>query len=244
MPLIFFSYARADEEGQPLVAEFFKEIASEVRGLLGAAVPDHELAFFDQRDIKLGEQWEHEIASALQTARVLVCLFSPTYFTRFYCGKEMSVFQARREAHQRKHPDAKVLPPVIIPVTWYPCATRMPRRVADMKLQLHEASYPRTYKDEGLNFLKSLTKYKDEYVELRRKLARRIIEAIDTQLEPLDSVPEIDLVDNLFEAAPPAQQEGPGAVRFVYVAALNSASSLSATVLLRGNGLHLKPGRD
>ena len=197
MPKLFFSYARADEEGLSLVREFFDELSAEVRGLIGGDFPEDETAFFDQRDIRLGEEWEERLKNSLQTAKVLVCLFSPTYFTRFYCGKEMAVFEKRRVDFAKKQ-NLPSLPSVILPVIWYPFGDRMPKSVIEMNLQLHEANYPPAYKQEGLKHLKSLIKHQDDYSELKRKLALRIQESLKVDLPPLVSPLAIKDVTSLF----------------------------------------------
>src|SRR5204863_5934745 len=86
------------------------------RSALGDSATD-EIGFLDVSSIKTGASWSGKIASALQTCRVLVCLYSPSYFKSEYCGKELQAFLSRVREYQREH-NLYEPPQLIFPVLW------------------------------------------------------------------------------------------------------------------------------
>src|SRR5688572_3755640 len=112
MAYFFFSYAREDRS-DPYIKQFHDDLASEVRSLTGTASAQ-EMGFFDSESIETGVDWQQQIRDALQSSRVLVTLFSPTYFMSQYCGKEWWVFRQRQDAYLNANPGIR--PPVILPV--------------------------------------------------------------------------------------------------------------------------------
>ena len=62
-------------------------------------VGEAKVAFIDTDSIKTGEDWNSRIAGALQITKVLVCVYSPNFFSKErrheYCAKEFDAFLRR-----------------------------------------------------------------------------------------------------------------------------------------------------
>jgi hypothetical protein len=114
--IFFFSYARDDDD--PYLSRFFEELRDAIRRQQGLKASD-PIAFRDQTNIEVGQQWPVALTHSLRTSKTLVCVYSPTYFNREYCGKEVQVFLTR----QKKHGTG--LATGILPVIW-----QKPERVA------------------------------------------------------------------------------------------------------------------
>ena len=56
---------------------------------------DNELAYRDRKNMNLGEPWKPGLREALEVSSVFVCLASPGYLSRAFCGKEFYVFDQR-----------------------------------------------------------------------------------------------------------------------------------------------------
>src|SRR5205809_4693945 len=107
----FLSYARVDFPSQ--VAKFYADLALEIGSLAALhGKSSKEIGFLDQNGIDLGRDWSETVRAALQTSRVLVCLYSHAYFKSLYCGKEFEVFLERHAP--------------IMPVLWGP-AENLPK---------------------------------------------------------------------------------------------------------------------
>ena len=98
----FLSYSRRDalESGKKENIWFVKfrddlirDVAREAK--LATSVPPEDVGFYDRDAIKTGDHWSETLATALQCSNVMVCLYSPNYFTSEYCGKEFQVFSER-----------------------------------------------------------------------------------------------------------------------------------------------------
>src|SRR4030095_430914 len=87
-----FSYARNDKS--PYLDNFFEMLREEVMHKTAIKSP-FEACFRDTDNIDIGNRWTDELSNALQTSRILVCLYTPSYFVSDYCGKEVQVFQSR-----------------------------------------------------------------------------------------------------------------------------------------------------
>src|SRR5258706_10337779 len=98
----FLSYARRDAKGDngnenPWFQKFSSDLAQQVGTAFGlpAAIPNKDIEFYDRESIPAGSDWDKDLAEALQSSKVLVCLYSPAYFNSVYCGKEFTVFNSR-----------------------------------------------------------------------------------------------------------------------------------------------------
>jgi len=218
----FFSYAR--EDFSRYLDKFFRDLKEEVRLLLGRAKAD-PILFRDEEDIDIGKPWRLEIATALQSAQVLIAIQTPRYFTRPYCGKEFGIMLRRQS---RLGPLASRISG-IIPVNWCPCAN-VPTAVKQFQ-QAH-AQLPATYNTHGLLVLTRNNRYRSEYFDCIRFFAARIAAAVQqaTTVPALERLPDFDDAPDAFQTAtldrsadqlssPPL---GPRCARFYYAVGTRS----------------------
>src|SRR6185369_7793397 len=147
----FFSYA--SENYDDTVDTFFEDLCSEVgqRHRLGGESAD--VCFRDQKRLQMGEKWEAPLVEAVQTSAVLVCLTTPAFFFKPFCGKEHYVFDQRRRAVATNGD----VPGVIIPVVWT-VADEFKAIYGDV--QAKNAEFPKDYWTRGLLTLKKLSRAK------------------------------------------------------------------------------------
>jgi hypothetical protein len=95
--LFFFSYSRADWEYDVYLERFFADLDMKVAMVTGAGT--RKVGFRDEKDVKTGDDWAREISAAVQTSPVLVCIYTPNFFsaerTHEFCGKEFMAFLKR-----------------------------------------------------------------------------------------------------------------------------------------------------
>jgi FxsC-like protein len=217
----FLSYARRDLERS--LKKLFKELGQSVGVLVGE--PAEQVAFLDTSDIKEGEEWPHQLVEGLQGCRVFVPLYSPSYFTSDYCGKEWAAFRARQDA-ATAGPGA-VRPPLIMPLLWVApdqLPASLPEEITDLQ-QLH--GEPGVYRQLGLRQLLRLGKHADTWRELIDGFAQRLVERAKAHALPaLPTPPSIKEIVSAWKrppapAAAPAQPldtRGPRFVQFIFVA--------------------------
>jgi hypothetical protein len=176
----FLSYARDDWKGNYLKI-FCEDLTERVRFITGHL--EEEVCFRDAKGVEFGSNWPDELADALATSRSFVPVFTPTYFTRPYCGREWWVFHSRIEQHLQSKPGR--YPGLILPVLW--CAAR--HLPAGLRREIQEIQYAyedfgETYCKEGLLYLmKRLRKHKKRIREFRgfvRRQARGRLENLGT----------------------------------------------------------------
>jgi hypothetical protein len=113
-PFFFFYYSRADllQDGA-FINRLFEDLRARVAtaAAMGITPEDPErnaklnrVGFCDQTGVLHGEDWKAKIGRAIQHNCVLVCLYSPNFFSRSptkqFCGKEVTAFLLRdRKAH-------------------------------------------------------------------------------------------------------------------------------------------------
>jgi hypothetical protein len=127
LPIAFFSYAR--ENRKPQLVQFFEDLRIEIEERAGWVDGDSPVTFSDKESLRLMEFWKSDIESALQTAAVLVCITSPAYFRKEFCGKEFYLFDQRRRLGI---PSAGQPRPVILPVIWLPVEDGLPPMMDDV----------------------------------------------------------------------------------------------------------------
>lgn len=214
----FFSYARDDRD--PYLKKLYDELVDSVRVNVGGS--REEVGFLDTVDTKPGEEWPAVLAAALQTTRVFVPVYTPSYFVSEYCGREWQVIEERRKA-------AGGRPPVILPVLWVP-ADMLPGNLPDavLDLQYSHEQLGEIYVREGLRQLMRQRRYLDARRQIIDGLAERIVEiAREHPLPPLPAPPSIQQVPSAFQPPPgapsPPAPAGPGTlgpryVQFIFVA--------------------------
>ncbi len=186
----FTSYARADSENG-LLKKVIDDLAAGVHSLLpGVAATD--VCFFDQTTIETGADWERILADGANTARVLVCLMSPTYFSRPHCAKEFDVFRRRLEAY-----DAVGDRRVVVPVIWR-SEIEIPQTLA--RLQHNSDVFPKKYHEAGLRGLKRLGSQREKYLMAIDALAKIIADmARQPPLGSLAARPRFEELTNSFD---------------------------------------------
>jgi hypothetical protein len=184
-PYFFFSYARENDDA--LLRRFFTELENEVANLPGG--PLAQAGFIDNEQTR-GTEWNHTLEEALATTRVMVCMYSPVYFQKPYCGIEMEVMLRRRRTYQKEKPNAQ--PSNIIPVLWWPCEnpathqTTVARTLPKFFVSQNKAS---VYEQQGLKYMMEHAAYQAEYVELKRNIARDIVIAANRYELPTAQLP-------------------------------------------------------
>jgi len=221
----FFSYARKDDRGEgedednkQYLLEFFDDLCKEIREREKILKDGDPVGFLDQ-NLRLGADYKKRLPEALQTCNVLVCIYSPTYFTRPVCGKEVSVFLRRRELH------GKALPEVILPVIWTK-PERIPTALGSF--QYYNRNFPKVYRDGmGLRELMVNRANQRDYRLFLAEMTNWVLEAQNQKLKPLeDPAFDFDKEDPVFPEIPllgpmgpaEASEDGPAAVRFCYMA--------------------------
>jgi FxsC-like protein len=212
----FFSYAHADQNSY--LDLFYKDLASEVRTLTGAAEP--ESGFLDRKDIEHGAVWDAALESGLQNSKIFVPIYSGSYFQKLYCGKEFGVFQDRL-AKANLTGD-----PLILPVLWTPEANVLPEipKLID-KIQYKHGNYPPEYLTEGVLAMNRLGtpsgKFFNQYWGFVREFAKTIVATARAHPLPKLTVPlvAIDKVKGPFPGpSKPASSDegGPRYVQFIF----------------------------
>lgn len=233
----FLSYARRndrsralpadDDKSKKLIRRLYEDLAAEIiNGGVTQATKLDDVGFFDQTGIEPGDKWDDTVAAALRTTRVMLCLFTRSYFNSRVCGQEFEVFRRRvrryAEANNGQHA------PLIIPVLWHRVDRLpvLPRAVVD--LQYTYDDFNDVYSREGLEYVMRLEKHKDDYQQFLMKMAELIIDVAGQHpLETLPEIPPLTQVPNAFEARPAGQvtaqgpqvvpENGPSYVHFAYV---------------------------
>jgi FxsC-like protein len=218
--VFFFSYTH-DNLDKELKA-FFRDLCNEVaphtewgRG------DDPRTSFRDGQNLPLMVEWNSAILDAIQSSSILVCVTSPAYFVRPFCGQEFWVFDQRRR--QSVQPGTKP-PPVVLPIIWTPVDGGIPPFMDN--LQETASGMPDIYRTKGLRYLKRLDPNAYD------RCVTAFADAIQTSwrrypaIPPLAAVHEFDQIPNAFagghwdEAADSGGwRAGPDVANFVFVAA-------------------------
>ncbi len=206
----FLSHARNDAQDNPWLKKFYEDLARDVRA--AASLPSTlkfvDIGFKDDRGIETGTQWTQELATAIQSSKVLVCLFSASYFNSEWCGREFRAFLNRMEARRDSHS----LPwlPLIQPVLWDPPdeLVQVPQIIKDLKLQATNAAFGEMYINEGLAYILRLQEEK-EYQTFLVAFKKRLVEIAKAYpLAVPAQTPSLDTVESAFH--PPRPQPSPG----------------------------------
>ncbi len=178
-PYFFLSYARtpkrdpADrEDPDRWVHKLYKDLGEAILQMTDAR-PD-EAGYMD-RENKLGAAWSPELATALETCRVFVPLYSRRYFESDLCGREWFAF-ARREVN-RSARGRQVLDPVV-PALWTGLDWDRVPRIARQPLDGF-SSLGERYSTEGFYGLMKLQNYRADYQRAVHRLAERIVAVAD-----------------------------------------------------------------
>jgi FxsC-like protein len=172
--LFFFSYARDDWKGNYL-EKFYEELVEEVRFISGH--PPADVGFRDKEGIEFGSSWPNSVAEGLACCKTFVPVFTPTYFTRPYCGREWWCFRSRVERYV--HESAGQAPSLILPVLWsapHYLPEDLPEHITD--IQLTHEDLGSVYNKEGLlQLMKQGRKRQKEYDAFVQKFAEKLVAA-------------------------------------------------------------------
>jgi FxsC-like protein len=145
--IFFFSYASEDWY-QPGLDEFYDDLCKTVAPLAGYKYDDDNISFRDHK-MRLGEEWKPAITKALHESAVLVCIVSPAYLSKEFCGQEFFIFDKRRRLELA---EGATPPDVILPVIWAPIMRDYPKLLGD--IQFDQAGMVKDYFKKGLCRLK------------------------------------------------------------------------------------------
>jgi FxsC-like protein len=220
-PWFFLSYARSDASGDLYVEDFVKRLSVQVRILSGDDRAD--VGFFDQQDINPGSVWPDALRKALETTRTMVCLYSRTYFTREYCGKEFQAFYERTAqlSSQAAPPNGLILPVILVPPKYFESA--MPATVRT--IQYDSNGYPEEYRRDGLLQVMRRPEQNNTLDNFVYALARMIVDKGSFPLRPgrLAELAEIrsafhQRLTQVAQAQARNETAGPRIAQFIFVA--------------------------
>ncbi|WP_327682243.1 TIR-like protein FxsC [Kitasatospora sp. NBC_00458] len=212
-PLLFFSYARQDHlASEVALNQFFHDLRDEL-GRLAPDIPPEELVFRDTERLRIGDNWEQQLARMLARCRTMVALYSPAYFASLYCGKEWTAFRGRVRRHEELTGDAV---PALIPVLWKSLPDALPYEV--LTTQYVQQGMGETYVRSGLRDLLHTDPLGAEYRQVVRVVAERILGAAGRRLTEL---PDFDLgaVRGYFPVTPPVRSAPTAGMVRLFVAA-------------------------
>jgi hypothetical protein len=233
-PYFFFCYSRADiNPDEPYVEKLFEDLRVRVAGLAALGItledPDRDeklnrVGFRDQNGVNLADAWRAQIGRAVQQTSVLVCLYSPNFFSplqiKQFCGKEFTAFLLRnKDVHYvggAGPPDEKLqLRGVrnIVPILWDDPQSMKKREIPlppyllnDIQdapsVSREDADLITLYRMNGLRNImigQRIVKYR----RIKELLAQRIFSLTnDPPIPPLPQIPDIEKLRNAFWQPP------------------------------------------
>jgi FxsC-like protein len=206
MVSFFVSYARLD--GPPLVSRFFDELAQQVTLVIGP----HQ-GFLDRQGIEVGDDWSEALGNGLCTAHVCLALYSRNFFASEQCGREVRVFEQRRELAPEPRPAS------VLPVLWGPPSSYdVPAPLEGIQYTMGDL--PAEYEKYGLARLMQKSDLKDRYNDVLFALADLIRKAVLGQLPVLPSV-KYSEIEPLFPLAhaenAPTSEAALNVAKFIYL---------------------------
>jgi hypothetical protein len=208
----FFSHSRADWD--VYLSRFFEDLGERVARATG--IRDRKLGFRDA-SIKTGADWSAEISAAVQISNVLVCVYTPSFFSRERthesCAQEFMAFLKRdselhyEEVIEQDCPRYRLhRPRNIVPVLWFgedelvKLNKLPPYAVSTVKYTLDFPGVQQTlseqYKKKGMSLI--ATRRSGTYREILGHLARRIVELSASPLPSITPPPDIMTLRNAF----------------------------------------------
>ncbi len=258
---VFLSYARRDAKGlegkeNPFFERFYKDLASEIGKVaaIPASIPEKDIQFYDREDIEIGADWSKTLYDALQSSKVFVCLFSPSYFKSEYCGKEFQVFNERVKKYKAALSQNVREPELIIPVLWEnPNRFLEPLPEAVSGIQYADKNLGLGYSNIGVSQMLRLQKEVD-YQEFLINLADKIYK--EAQFHPMPPEPSIKPLKDVKSAfhVPPTPAvvagavpgaKGPSIAWFIYAAGgkadYNNIRQQQSQIFYGNSGLEWQP---
>jgi hypothetical protein len=208
------SFSRRDHD------RYFEQFLSDLDEALsiqtGIATAEETIFWWDD-SLYAGEQWPHRVTHALRTARVALCMTSPSYFESENCGREFSAFRMRAERSKGGG---------IYPIIWRP-AEEWPDAIAQFQ---QGAATIGAYLQEGLAYMLRLARHRLGYRQLVETFASDLARIVlERPLAPLDRLPPLETLPNAFGSRDTqALQVGSPRVVFVFAAESPFGKPLSA----------------
>jgi MinD-like ATPase involved in chromosome partitioning or flagellar assembly len=199
----WFYVSHEHDQADSFLSKFALDLDKRVKAL----TPDQE-GFFDNAAIDLGPSWKAIVAEALSASRTFVPIVTPRFLLNDYCGKEWQAFSWR----SRQSGNART---GILPVLWTPISHQPP---ALASLNFFTPDMPKSYREDGLQFLMRIRRLRDDYQQFLDGFARRLVDiGLETPVLP-QHVPPLEQLESAFrEAGQSPQPTGGRNVRFVFV---------------------------
>jgi hypothetical protein len=195
--IFYLSYSRDDYSHE--LRQFLQALSTELRILMGMPA-NEQIGFLDTEGIALGEPWRDTVLNALQTSRILVPLYTPRYFMREICGREVEFFleRVRHVKRTTASPGRYIFPIVWVP----PDPHNIPQSL--LNIQMYDVKFPAVYREYGLRRLAVMNNTEDEYHAVLFSLASSISQAVTTspELPPLVPAPSLDELRSAFAPVP------------------------------------------
>lgn len=118
-PTFFFSHARQDREKSlnNYLEKFYEDLEARVASLEGIDLDEVPIGTID-RETSQGEDWDRRLGKALNRNRAFVSVFTPLYFKRPNCGKELFVFLLRSKGISIDSNGALTGIENVVPIRW------------------------------------------------------------------------------------------------------------------------------
>ena len=191
---VFTSYAQANREKH--LEKFIDEFSEQVGSLLGLA-DRTTIVFFDRNGVKAGDEWSPTIIDALRHAKILVCLMSPTYLGREWCGRELEMFLGRLgKLHLPEGTSAHF----IFPIWWQMPVSPRPLPAKLCKWHHRDAGFPPRYEALGVKGLARKALWQ-QFRVMADRLAELIVLTLngDHHLPSGDPIADITEIANAFD---------------------------------------------
>lgn len=91
-----------------------KSFAPKFRHWLGTDLGREPLIFDPANSIESAGDWADSLATALASSRVMVCLWSRSYFTSSWCSAELGIMMRRKKLLSQVEPTPRLIVPVVI----------------------------------------------------------------------------------------------------------------------------------
>ncbi len=212
-PLIYVSFSRRDHDRY--FAQFLSDLDDALRIHTGIGTADESIFWWDD-SLATGIQWPRQVMRALRTARVALCMTSPSYFESENCGREFSAFRMRAERSQGGiYPDHLLAGGGAGPM-------RSP--------EFQGSSGSGAYLQEGLAYMMRLARHRLAYSKLVEELAADLARIVlERPLAVLDPLPPLETLPNAFGSRDTeALEAAPRRVVFVFAAESPFGKPLSA----------------
>lgn len=203
MGFIFFTSYSKNNRTKPL-ERFLALLLDQVFQRIEPAMDSREaVTFFAPSTIEVGDEWRGRLVDALRQSKVIVCFCSPHYLASKWCGRELGVFQQRRDAWLNQPGHEQKRARVIFPVLWVKTQGELPEALS--RYQDDNDGLPRKYKDNGLLALVELRKERDTVKQVAIELSKAIASALkETSLPDLAAPLPIESLNSIFHEEAPA----------------------------------------